>query len=136
MPVTLETSDRVPLSRRLAARIAVALARVLVLLSPRRLRSALTLFSRGARPADEEGALRARGAVVAVSVRCAGQQCLQRSVAVALLCRMGGTWPDWCTGVRTEPFRAHAWVEVSGRPVGERAETSYFHKTMTVRTRP
>jgi hypothetical protein len=24
---------------------------------------------------------------------------------------MRGVWPTWCTGVRTPPFSAHAWVE-------------------------
>ncbi|RFU38878.1 lasso peptide biosynthesis B2 protein, partial [Actinomadura logoneensis] len=85
-----------------------------------------------ARPATAAQALAARQAVVAVSVRCAGQGCLRRSVAVALLCRMSGSWPDWCTGIRLEPFRAHAWVEADGAAVGEPGDMSLFHKTMTV----
>ncbi|GAA1118406.1 lasso peptide biosynthesis B2 protein [Nocardiopsis composta] len=40
-------------------------------------------------------------------------------IAAALLCRAGGTWPDWCTGVALQPSRAHAWVEAEGRPIGE-----------------
>ncbi|WP_106248017.1 lasso peptide biosynthesis B2 protein [Allonocardiopsis opalescens] len=133
MPVALEPSVRVGRRRRVAALAAVGLAWLLQRLRPRRLRAVLGLVRRGARPATEAQALSARRTVVTVSVRCAGQGCLQRSIATALLCRFGGSWPDWCTGVRTEPFRAHAWVEVAGRPVGERDEVSVYHKTMTVR---
>ncbi|MFK4268775.1 lasso peptide biosynthesis B2 protein [Streptomyces milbemycinicus] len=135
MPVTLEETVPVPLLRRVAARVAVAAASLLIRLPPRRLRKVLRTARVGARPATEEAALKARQAVVAVSVRCAGQGCLQRSVAVALLCRIGRRWPDWCTGVRTEPFRAHAWVEVDGVPVGEREDIRYFHKVMAVQAK-
>jgi hypothetical protein len=54
-------------------------------------------------------------------------------VATALLCRLGGGWPDWCTGIRTQPFRAHAWVEVDGAAVGESADVTLFHTVMSVR---
>ncbi|MFI2077325.1 MULTISPECIES: lasso peptide biosynthesis B2 protein [Streptomyces] len=51
---------------------------------------------------------------------CSGPYCLQRSLATALLCQLGGTWPTWCTGVRTPPFATHAWAEptdnASGNP--------------------
>lgn len=73
--------------------------------------------------------------MVTVSVQCAGQGCLQRSLATVLLCRAGGRWPDWCTGVRMEPFRAHAWVEVDGEPIGEHDDVRTFAKTMTVPAR-
>ncbi|GAA4623017.1 hypothetical protein GCM10023196_017520 [Actinoallomurus vinaceus] len=132
MPVTLEPSVRVPYRRRVAARLSVAAARILIRASPGRLRRILTAAGRGARPATEQETLTARQAVISVSVQCAGQGCLQRSVATALLCRLTGCWPTWCTGVRMEPFRAHAWVEVSGRPIGERDEIRFYSKVMTV----
>lgn len=135
VPLTLEEAVRVPWRRRFAARFAVAAARLLITASPYRLRRTLDAVSRNARPATEAQALAARQAVVSVSLRCAGQGCLQRSVATALLCRLGGSWPEWCTGVRTEPFRAHAWVEVDGKPVGERDEIRLYHKTVTVPAR-
>jgi Transglutaminase-like superfamily len=134
IPVALESKAQVPWRRRMAARSAVGAARLLIRLSPFRLRRVLGLLSRGARYASAEQALAARQAVVSVSVRCAGQGCLQRSVATALLCRLGGTWPDWCTGVRTDPFRAHAWVEVDGVPVGEGQDVPFFRPVMTVRS--
>ncbi|HEX2312937.1 MAG TPA: lasso peptide biosynthesis B2 protein, partial [Thermomonospora sp.] len=86
--------------------------------------------------ATEAEALAARQAVVTVSVRCAGQHCLPRSIASALLCRLYGRWPDWCTGIRLEPFRAHAWIAVDGRPVGELGDIAYFHTVMAVRAEP
>ncbi|QFG20276.1 lasso peptide biosynthesis B2 protein [Actinomadura sp. WMMB 499] len=135
MPVTLERPGRVPLRRRAAARPAVALAALLERLPPRRMRRALLVIRRGTRPATLAQATAAREAVVAVSVRCAGQGCLRRSLAVVLLCRMGGTWPDWCTGVRTEPFRAHAWVEAEGTAAGEHDDMLLYAKTMTVPAR-
>ncbi|MFB4313075.1 lasso peptide biosynthesis B2 protein [Actinomadura sp. 21ATH] len=131
--VVLEERARVGFGRRIAAWVVVVVARGLVRLSPGRLRRVLEAVRGGARPATVAEAAAARRAVVAVSVLCAGQGCLPRSVATALLCRLGGSWPDWCTGVLTEPFRAHAWVEAEGAPVGE--DTGHYHKVMTVPAR-
>ncbi|MET8573043.1 lasso peptide biosynthesis B2 protein [Streptomyces sp. NPDC004783] len=131
-PVVPERRTHVPWATRLLARAAVTAAWFLIRLSPARLRRVLTTAARGARPATREEALRGRRAVVSVSSRCAGQGCLQRSVATVLLCRARGTWPDWCTGVRTQPFRAHAWVEAAGRPVGEGEDVQYFRTLMRV----
>ncbi|MFE7135730.1 lasso peptide biosynthesis B2 protein [Streptomyces sp. NPDC057638] len=130
--VSLERRGSLPPRRRPAALAAVGLARLLTLLPPSRLRRVLEFLRRGAAPATGDQAARARDAVVAVSVACAGPRCLQRSLATVLLCRAHGVWPDWCVGVRTQPFLAHAWVAVDGRPVGENDEVRYFHLTMTV----
>lgn len=135
VPVAPEFAIRLALRQRLAARCATGAAHLLVRLPPRRLRQALRLISLGSRPASMAGALRARQAAVTVSERCAGLGCLQRSVATALLCRLSGQWPDWCTGFRTQPFRAHAWVEVDGVAVGEAAGTALFHTVLSVRHR-
>ncbi|MBH1937424.1 lasso peptide biosynthesis B2 protein [Streptomyces sp. AV19] len=117
---------------RLPALLAVAAARPLAGLAPRRIRRVLSAVRHGARPATAEQALAARRAVVSVSARCAGEGCLQRSIATALLCRVRGVWPEWCTGVRTEPFRAHAWVQAEGRPVGEPHSDGYYRLLMSV----
>lgn len=135
-PMVPATRDRLPLRRRPPVLVATAAARLIVLLRPHRVRRVLTAVRRGAAPATTEQALAARRAVVAVSARCAGEGCLQRSVATALLCRMRGVWPDWCTGVRTEPFRAHAWVEVDGLPVGEPHQSAAYHRMMVVPVPP
>ncbi|WP_241481557.1 lasso peptide biosynthesis B2 protein [Nocardiopsis gilva] len=67
-----------------------------------------------------------------VSTLCAGEACLQRSLATVLLCRMGGSQPTWCVGVRTEPFQAHAWVEAEGAPVGEPMPADYYRPLIRV----
>ncbi|NJQ04948.1 MULTISPECIES: lasso peptide biosynthesis B2 protein [Streptomyces] len=136
LPVTLEpraARDAVPRTRRFAARAAVAAAFQLRRCRPQRLRGLLELVSRGARPATSAEAMEAREAVVAVSVHCAGQGCLERSIATFLLCRLSGRVPEWRTGVRLEPFRAHAWVAVGGVPVGEHEEVATYAVTMGVR---
>ncbi|GCD37324.1 hypothetical protein OEIGOIKO_05114 [Streptomyces chrestomyceticus JCM 4735] len=132
IPVALGVPARLSFAERCAARCCVAAARLLTHCSPRTLCRALEAVRRGARPATAPEAARARHAVVTVSLRCAGNGCLQRSVATALLCRLRGHWPQWCTGVRTEPFRAHAWVAVDGRPVGEPDDTRLYQPLLTV----
>jgi Transglutaminase-like superfamily len=120
--------------RHVTARCAVAVARLLTPLPPRQLRQLLRLLSRGTRPATPAEALRARQAVVTVSPRCAGAEgCLQRSLATVLLCRLRGRWADWCTGIRSRPFRAHAWVEADGGAVGEPGDMSLYRTMLSVR---
>ncbi|MEN1888980.1 lasso peptide biosynthesis B2 protein [Streptomyces mirabilis] len=132
IPVALSRSDRLPPHRRVVPLLAVSVAGILSRLSPSKLRAVLEFARRRAAPATADQAAAARTAVVAVSLRCAGQACLQRSVATALLCRARGTWPTWCTGVRTNPFSAHAWVEVEGVPVGEPYPAGHFRTLLTV----
>jgi hypothetical protein len=133
IPVTEEESVTLSWRDRLVARCAVGAARLLILLPPSRLCRVLRVARRGARPATVAQALHARQSAVTVSIRCAGLGCLQRSVAAALMCRLRGRWPDWCTGFRTQPFGAHAWVEVDGSPVGEPVDMSRFHTVLAVR---
>lgn len=131
--LSLESADAPPWHLRPPALVAAGLGRLLTLLPPARLRRVLAFVNRGARSANAAQVLRARNAVVYVSLACAGPRCLQRSIATALLCRLGGTWPQWCTGVATEPFAAHAWVAVDGEPVGEDAgHVRAFHVIMSV----
>jgi hypothetical protein len=131
-PLLPEQRTRTPWRSALLARITVTIAWFLMKLPPAKLRRVLGVAARGARPATEAEALMSRQAVVSVSRRCAGQGCLQRAVATVLLCRVKGHWPDWCTGVRTQPFRAHAWVEVNRRPVGEGENVRLFHTLIRV----
>lgn len=133
VPVNAEFSARLPWYRQSTARLGVGVARILVLLPPNRLCAVLRRVSARARPASYEQAARARRAAVAVSSRCAGMGCVQRSVATVLICRARGRWPDWCTGFRTEPFAAHAWVEVDGVPVDEPEGIRIFQTILSVR---
>jgi hypothetical protein len=133
-PSALERPTGVPFTRRLAARLVLTPALVIALLPPRRIRAVLHLACRGATPATATQAKNARDAMCAVSLRCAGPKgCLPRSLGAALLCRLGGSWPAWCTGVRVvPPFTAHAWIEADGRPVDEGVPDDYFTRLITV----
>ncbi|MCE0445053.1 lasso peptide biosynthesis B2 protein [Streptomyces tricolor] len=69
-----------------------------------RLRAVLEFARRGAAPATVDQRLSAREAVVSVKpALCRTGAVCKRSIATALLCRVRGTWPTWCTGVRTIP---------------------------------
>lgn len=131
-PMTLEHRHRLPAHRRALALLAVGAARPLATLRPHQLRRVLELTRRGARPATEAQARAARQAVVTVSLRCAGPGCLQRSIAAALYCRARGSWPAWCTGVRTNPFAAHAWIQVQGQPIGELHPAGHYRPLLTI----
>jgi hypothetical protein len=130
--MSLDHRAVLPTHRRVLPLLAVGAARVLARVKPARLRRILEFARRGGSPASGEQARRARDEVVAVSLRCAGNNCLQRSIAAALLCRMRGSWPTWCTGVRTHPFAAHAWIQVDGEPVGEPHPAGYFRTLVSV----
>ncbi|GAA1391660.1 hypothetical protein GCM10009639_21800 [Kitasatospora putterlickiae] len=132
-PAVAEQAPRLPLHRQIAPRLAAGVARLLVRLPPARLQRVLRVLSRGTRPAGYAETARARQAVVSVSTRCAGLGCLQRSVATVLMCRARGRWADWCTGFRVQPFAAHAWVEIDGRPVDEPGEMGVFRTVLAVR---
>ena len=71
-------------------------------------------------------------AVLASSMRCRGEYCLQRSIATALLCRAAGCWPEVRIGARPRPFQAHAWVAVRGVAVGELPEMVHGLGTLMV----
>ncbi|HSY15505.1 MAG TPA: lasso peptide biosynthesis B2 protein [Jatrophihabitantaceae bacterium] len=126
------TRGRLPVRQRILPAAAVLVAWPLSRLRPYDLRIVLERLRCGARPACFDEALAARDAVVSVSSSCAGQGCLQRSIAAALLCRFRGSWPTWQSGVRTEPFSAHAWIEVDGVAVGEPHPAGYFYPIMSV----
>lgn len=138
MPMSMrQRKPAPPLTRRLRARLAVAAARALSTQPPARIRAVLAAASHGAEAASREQAQAARDDVTAVSLVCRGARgCVPRSVATALLCRMSGTWPTWCVGVRTiAPFAAHAWVEAEGRMVGEDEPAGYFRPLLSVEPR-
>ncbi|WP_026124576.1 lasso peptide biosynthesis B2 protein [Nocardiopsis baichengensis] len=132
LPLAMPERGRPPLARRWAGRAAVLAALLLARRPPRRIRRLLTLLRRHARPATVAEVRRAQETVVAVSAVCAGEGCLPRSLATVLLCRLHGAQPTWCTGVRTDPFGAHAWVEAEGVPVGEPAPPDHYMPLMRV----
>ena len=46
--------------------------------------------------------------------------CLQRSAATTCLLRSSGVSAEMVVGVQQTPFKAHAWVEVTGRVVNDK----------------
>ncbi|MFF1828430.1 lasso peptide biosynthesis B2 protein [Paenarthrobacter sp. NPDC058040] len=100
-------------------KVIVALAWPMTLLPPALLQAIFRTIAHPKRATEYGQARRIRAAVCAVSSRCAGEGCLQRSIAAFLLCRAEGHSPGWKTGYRLEPFTAHAWIEVDGEPVDE-----------------
>lgn len=131
-PQTVARGCGLPLRRRGAALVAIGTAHLLAHLPPRRIRAVLTLLRRRAAPATYHQVKDALDAVLAVSVLCGGRYCLQRSLATTLLCRIRGVWPTWCTGVRTSPFIAHAWVEADGQLVGEPQGAGYYYPLIVI----
>jgi Transglutaminase-like superfamily len=131
-PQIVEHGGTLPVRQRPAALIAAGAARVLAHLPPRRIRAVLTRLRRRAAPATYQQAKDAYDAILAVSVLYGGRYCLQRSLATALLCRIRGVWPTWCTGVRTAPFVAHAWVEAGGQLVGESHDPGYYRPLIVI----
>ncbi|AZM51464.1 lasso peptide biosynthesis B2 protein [Streptomyces sp. WAC 01529] len=133
-PSALERPTGVPFTRRLAARLVLLPAVALSLLPPRRIRTVLGVVRRGAAPATAAQAKKARDAMCATSLLCAGPKgCLPRSLGSALLCRLMGGWPTWCTGASVvPPFNAHAWIEAEGRPIGEEMPDDYFARLLSV----
>jgi hypothetical protein len=135
-PYAVPDRIRLPLRARLLPLLAASVAAPLARLRPGRLRGVLEFARGNARPASADQAAAAQQAVVAVSLRCAVDGCLRRSIATALLCRIRGTWPTWCVGARVVPFTAHAWVEADGHMVDEPYPEGYFERLITVAPRP
>lgn len=130
-------SSHEPRQRRLLdgvyVRLGVFAARFLITLPPQRLGRVIGFVHKGARRPTKLFAQQARDRVCEVSVRCTGQGCLQRSVAVIVYSRFYGYAPDWCAGFALEPFTAHAWVEVEGEPIGEPPKVSDYIVAHSVR---
>lgn len=130
-PVSPERGgDRTDAVTTMMARLSAGAGLLLSHLPPAAIRRILTaVVGRGRKP-DYEEVVFCRRAIVAVSRMCAGEGCLPRSIATALMARWYGFGVTWCTGVQDRPFAAHAWVEVDGRPVDEVADLSGFHRIM------
>ncbi len=45
--------------------------------------------------------------------------CIELSLAFVIFALSKGLSVTWCVGVASEPFRAHSWIEVDGKPFRE-----------------
>ncbi|PPF80826.1 hypothetical protein C5E07_02655 [Pseudoclavibacter sp. RFBJ3] len=131
LPLSAQPSIATRGCRALTVRCAVSVAYLITYAKPRQIRRLLIELRRGVRPSTGEEAEVARAAVCGASERCAGEGCLQRSIATVLLCRFEGHAPSWCSGYRTGPFVAHAWVEADGVPVSEPPEVASYRRVVT-----
>jgi len=52
--------------------------------------------------------------------------CLQRSFVITYLLRKHGVPAQMVLGAQKLPFKAHAWVEVNGKAVGERSNVQAY----------
>ena len=136
-----EILPEVPATLTLSTRAQIALitpiARLIHRRPPQRMKHVLQKLSTGARPATYDEAKRARDEILTASARCrGGSACLIRSLSVALLCRLRGTWPTWCVGVlAAPPFAAHAWIEADEEIVDEPLSQRDFRAFFKVSTR-
>lgn len=56
--------------------------------------------------------------------------CLQRSAATACLLRRHGIRAELVIGTQQMPFKSHAWVEVGGRVVNDKAYTPEMYAVL------
>lgn len=114
------------------AHLAVVAAFWVGFLPPSAIAALLKKVMRGARESTPQQAAVVRAYICAVSARCAGQGCLQRSIAVVLMCRLAGHVPAWKTGYQVDPFLAHAWVEAGSSPVQEPSSVATYAVVLEV----
>ncbi|WP_407656996.1 lasso peptide biosynthesis B2 protein [Lentzea atacamensis] len=59
--------------------------------------------------------------------------CLERSVSTVLILAARRRGVTFCTGVKTPPLAAHAWVaDPQGTPIGEPSTTAEFRPLLTI----
>jgi hypothetical protein len=108
-----------------AAFAAVALSRISLKFAGfrRTIRWARWLARRPASIIDRAVAERSARAVAVAAAFFPGRAiCLEQSVALYLLLRRRGVAAVLRIGAQPYPFQAHAWVEVDGQPVLEKAD--------------
>lgn len=76
-------------------------------------------------------AQKARDSICFISKKCRNQdRCLKRSLATFIMLWLQGKRCSWCTGYAMDPFRAHAWIEISRIPVNELGEVKEYIKVI------
>lgn len=132
-PVRMEQRTKLSVKNKIIALFCANVSFFLIKLPPKKLSEIIEKLSKNTRkslPMEVEGW---RTSINSINVRCAGNGCLQRSVAVMLRGIIARRTPDWVSGFQVAPFIAHAWVEVDGIPIGEDMDLSNFQKILFVK---
>lgn len=133
-PIALPPPCSLSLRERCAGSLAVAATTLLLKFTrarPRRIRRILAVLNHHSSEADHSQAERAFRIVTTVSLRCAsGHDCLRRSLAIILLCRLLGLRVQWRVGFRSPPPQSHAWIETAGQPVCEAVDPRTIYTPM------
>lgn len=131
-PTSIDRPQERSLTTAIRVHLVVAAARLLAKRSPDRIEKVMSLAAKGAQPASYLQIRDTQRTVLSVSAICAGDGCLHRSISVALLCRMTGTFPEWKTGIQMDPFRAHAWVQAEGKSADHGMDPDTWIELITV----
>ena len=131
-PVRMEQRTKLSVKNKITALFCANVSFFLIKLPPKKLSEVIEKLSKNTRKALPKEVESWRTSINSINVRCAGNGCLQRSVAVMLRGIIARRTPDWVSGFQVSPFIAHAWVEVDGIPIGEEMDLSNFQKILFV----
>ena len=135
-PVRMEQRTKLSVKNKITALFCANVSFFLIKLPPKKLSEVIEKLSKNTRKALPKEVESWRTSINSINVRCAGNGCLQRSVAVMLRGIIARRTPDWVSGFQVSPFIAHAWVEVDGIPIGEEMDLSNFQKILFVKGGP
>ena len=132
-PVRMEQRTKLSVKNKITALFCANVSFFLIKLPPKKLSEVIEKLSKNTRKALPKEVESWRTSINSINVRCAGNGCLQRSVAVMLRGIIARRTPDWVSGFQVSPFIVHAWVEVDGIPIGEEMDLSNFQKILFVK---
>ena len=132
-PVRMEQRTKLSVKNKITALFCANVSFFLIKLPPKKLSEVIEKLSKNTRKALPKEVESWRTSINSINVRCAGNGCLQRSVAVMLRGIIARRTPDWVSGFQVSPFIAHALVEVDGIPIGEEMDLSNFQKILFVK---
>lgn len=132
-PVRMGQRTKLSVKNKITALFCANVSFFLIKLPPKKLSEVIEKLSKNTRKALPKEVESWRTSINSINVRCAGNGCLQRSVAVMLRGIIARRTPDWVSGFQVSPFIAHAWVEVDGIPIGEEMDLSNFQKILFVK---
>ena len=132
-PVRMEQRTKLSVKNKITALFCANVSFFLIKLPPKKLSEVIEKLSKNTRKALPKEVESWRTSINSINVRCAGNGCLQRSVAVMLRGIIARRTPDWVSGFQVSPFIAHAWVEVDGIPIGEEMDLSNCQKILFVK---